>query len=161
VVSDHFEELGRPSRLLHGGFGLLTVGNLRKPRWWALVLAERLGTELVELELAGDGAGGLVDGWATRQEDGSVDVLLWNGTLNQRQASGDPLLGREVRLRVEGLAEGSYGAAWARIDDTHSNLLRDWRRNGDGRPRTSGRSCGAGTGSTRRSSARSTPAPAR
>jgi xylan 1,4-beta-xylosidase len=131
VVSDHFEELGRPPRLLHGGFGLLTVGNLRKPRWWALVLAEQLGTELVELELAGDGAGSLVDGWATRKEDGSVEVLLWNGTLNQRQASGDPLLGREVRLRVEGLAEGRYTGTRARIDDGHSNLLRDWRREGD------------------------------
>ncbi len=32
VVSHHFEELGRAPRLLHGGFGLLTVGNLRKPR---------------------------------------------------------------------------------------------------------------------------------
>jgi xylan 1,4-beta-xylosidase len=131
VVSDHFEELGRPSGLLHGGFGLLTVGNLRKPRWWALVLAERLGTELVELELAGDGAGSLVDGWATRKEDGSVEVLLWNGTLNQRQASGDPLLGREIRVRVEGLAGARYGLSLARIDDAHSNLLRDWRRSGD------------------------------
>ena len=25
VVSDHFEELGRPPALLHGGFGLMTV----------------------------------------------------------------------------------------------------------------------------------------
>jgi len=130
VVSDHFEELGRPSALLHGGFGLLTVGNLRKPRWWALVLAEQLGTRLVELELDGDAAGALVDGWATGKADGSVDVLLWNGTLNQRQASGDPLLGREVRLRVEGLGGGRYDARLARIDDSHSNLFRDWRRDG-------------------------------
>ena len=36
VASDHFEELGRPPRLLHGGFGLLTVGNLAKPKYWAL-----------------------------------------------------------------------------------------------------------------------------
>ena len=43
VVSDHFEELGRPPALLHGGFGLLTVGGLRKPRWWALALAQQLG----------------------------------------------------------------------------------------------------------------------
>ena len=28
VASDHFEELGRPPRLLHGGFGLQTVGGL-------------------------------------------------------------------------------------------------------------------------------------
>jgi xylan 1,4-beta-xylosidase len=128
VVSDHFEELGRPSALLHGGFGLLTVGNLRKPRWWALVLAEQLGTRLVELALEGDGAEALVDGWATRKDDGSVDVLLWNATLNQRQSSGDPLLGRDVRLRVEGLADGAYAGTLARIDDGHSNLLRDWRR---------------------------------
>ena len=43
VASDHFEELGRPPRLFHGGFGLLTVGNLRKPRCRALALAARLG----------------------------------------------------------------------------------------------------------------------
>ncbi len=43
VVSDHFEELGRPPALLHGGFGLRTVGELRKPRWWALAMLERLG----------------------------------------------------------------------------------------------------------------------
>ena len=42
TVSDHFEELGRPPRLLHGGFGLLAVGNLRKPRWWGLWMMEQL-----------------------------------------------------------------------------------------------------------------------
>ena len=42
TVSDHFEELGRPPRLLHGGFGLLAVGNLRKPRWWGLWMLEQL-----------------------------------------------------------------------------------------------------------------------
>ena len=36
VASDHFVELGAPQRLFHGGFGLLTVGNLRKPRFWAI-----------------------------------------------------------------------------------------------------------------------------
>ncbi|MGH3102812.1 MAG: GH39 family glycosyl hydrolase, partial [Gaiellaceae bacterium] len=127
VVSDHFEELGRPPCLLHGGFGLLTVGNLRKPRWWALALAEALGDELVELELAGDGAGSLVDGWAALRRDGGLDVLLWNGTLNQAQAEGDRLLDREVRLRVSGLAprEGRR-VVIARIDEEHSNLVRRW-----------------------------------
>ena len=36
VASDHFEELGRPPRLLHGGFGLITVGGIAKPRYHAL-----------------------------------------------------------------------------------------------------------------------------
>lgn len=39
VVSDQFEELGRPDAFPHGGFGLLTIGNLRKPRYLALQLA--------------------------------------------------------------------------------------------------------------------------
>ena len=35
VASDHFVELGESATLFHGGFGLLTIGNLRKPRFWA------------------------------------------------------------------------------------------------------------------------------
>ena len=41
---------------LAGGFGLLTVGNLRKPRFWACKLLERLGPEELRGELDGDGA---------------------------------------------------------------------------------------------------------
>ena len=51
VVSDHFEELGRPPALLHGGFGLRTVGELRKPRWWALAMLERLGSRRLAVSL--------------------------------------------------------------------------------------------------------------
>ena len=124
VVSDHFEELGRPPALLHGGFGLLTVGNLRKPRWWALALAEQLGDDLLPLSLSGDGAGTLVDGWAARGPDGSIDVLLWNATLDQSKASGEALLDRTVT--ITGLPKGH--ATLARVDEQHSNLARHWRR---------------------------------
>jgi xylan 1,4-beta-xylosidase len=122
VVSDHFEELGRPPALLHGGFGLLTVGNLRKPRWWALALAQQLGDELLPLTLEGDGAGTLVDGWAARGPDGAIDVLLWNATLDQTKAGGDPLLDRTVT--ITGLPAGH--ATLARVDATHSNLAAHW-----------------------------------
>jgi xylan 1,4-beta-xylosidase len=122
VVSDHFEELGRPPALLHGGFGLLTVGNLRKPRWWALALAEELGDELVELDLRGDGAGSLVDGWAARRVNDGLDLLLWNGTLDQTKTAGDALLDRELRIAVSGLRQGAYNVSLARIDEEHSNL---------------------------------------
>jgi xylan 1,4-beta-xylosidase len=131
VVSDHFEELGRPPRLLHGGFGLLSVGNLRKPRWWALALAQELGTDLVELRLDGDGAGGLVDGWATRAEDGTVSVLLWNGTLNQRQSTGAPRLDRDVEVRVEGLEPSKYAVSLARVERERSNVLQTWSGGAD------------------------------
>ena len=75
VISDHFEELGRPPRLFHDGFGLLSVGNLRKPRYWAVHLAAHQGDHVLASSLDGDAAGVLVQAWATRHDDGTVDVL--------------------------------------------------------------------------------------
>ena len=126
VISDHFEELGRVPRLLHGGFGLLTVGNLRKPRYWAIFLAESLGTDLVQLDLQGDGAGSLVDGWASRKPDGSIDILVWNGTLDQSKVKGDPLLDRRIEVRIEQLAEPGYRCFLAHVDAVHSNIATHW-----------------------------------
>jgi xylan 1,4-beta-xylosidase len=122
VVSDHFEELGRPPRLFHNGFGLLTVGNLRKPRFWALYLAAQLGDAVLQTWLEGDGAAVLVDAWATRAEDGTVDVLVWNGTINAALAGGDARLDRRVRLQVSGLPATSHQVWSARVDEHHSNI---------------------------------------
>ncbi len=124
VVSDHFEELGRPPRLLHGGFGLLTVGNLRKPRYFALALAERLGTEELPVALAGDVAG--VEAWAARQEDGTVGVLVWNGTLNHSQAAGSAELARRVNLDLSVPPAGPYELRHLRIDAEHSDIGAVW-----------------------------------
>ncbi len=126
VISDHFEELGRATRLFHGGFGLLSIGNLRKPRYWAIALAESLGTELVQCDLQGDGAGSLVDAWASRKADGSIHILAWNGTLDQSKAQGDPLLDRRLALRIEQLTERAYHCVLARIDSIHSNITTHW-----------------------------------
>ncbi len=82
VASDHFEELGRPPELFHGGFGLLSVGNLRKPRYWAMALLGRLGRSRLPVSVRGDGAGGLVEALAARHDDGRIGVLAWNVTLD-------------------------------------------------------------------------------
>jgi xylan 1,4-beta-xylosidase len=103
VASDHFEELGPPPRLLHGGFGLLTVGNLPKPRFHALRLLSRLGEREIPVRADGDGAGSLVEAWASRATDGRIAVLLWNLTLDQAKASGDPALTRRVGLTLLGV----------------------------------------------------------
>ncbi|MEO8897704.1 MAG: xylan 1,4-beta-xylosidase [Candidatus Dormibacter sp.] len=124
VVSDHFEELGWPQRLFHNGFGLLTVGNLRKPRFWAQRMASELGDEVLAVQLRGDGAGGLIDAWATRASDGRVDLLVWNGTPNAAEHRGNPVLERTVRLRVAGLGNRTYHARLALIDEQHSNIAR-------------------------------------
>jgi xylan 1,4-beta-xylosidase len=126
VASDHFEELGKPPRLFHGGFGLLSLGNLRKPRWWALAMLERLGDEVIGCRRDGDGAGALVDAWATRDADGRVALVVWNGTLDQSKAGGAPLLDREIALSIEGLAAGTYTVRHHRLDADHSNILATW-----------------------------------
>ena len=122
VVSDHFEELGRPPRLLHGGFGLLTVGNLRKPRWHAVSMAHELGDELLTTTLTGDGAQTLVDAWAARDTSGRVDVLVWNIAPDARTYQGRDDLAREVTVRVDGLTGSSYAVEVARVDNAHSSL---------------------------------------
>jgi xylan 1,4-beta-xylosidase len=127
VASDHFEELGRPQRLGHGGFGLLTVGNLRKPRWWALALLDRLGDEQVAAAASGDGGGGLVSALAARRGDGELGVLVWNSSLDQSRIPADPLLARDVTVRVDGLAAGSVSVTHWRVDEEHSNVFAAWR----------------------------------
>ena len=124
VVSDHFEELGRPPRLFHNGFGLLSVGNLAKPRYWAAKLAAELPDEVVSLTLEGDGAGSLVDGWAARSETGGLDVLVWNATPNADHFRGVPELQRKIDLLISGLAPGTYRVDVARIDEENSNICR-------------------------------------
>lgn len=124
VASDHFEELGRPASLFHGGFGLLTVGNLRKPRFWALTLLSRLGDHELHTEVDGDRAG--VRSWAAADDTGRVGLLVWNGTINQAQAGGATELNRSITLFVEGLPSGEYELRHHRIDDSHSNIRGVW-----------------------------------
>jgi xylan 1,4-beta-xylosidase len=133
VASDQFVELETPERLLHGGFGLLTIGGLRKPRFWAIALLERLGEHELASEVTGDGGGSLVEAWASRDaevEDGvggdRVAVAIWNGTLDQSKTAGDDALGRRVTLEIRGLAPGQYTAEHHRVDHGHSNIARVW-----------------------------------
>jgi xylan 1,4-beta-xylosidase len=130
VISDHFEELGRPPRLLHGGFGLLTVGNLRKPRYWALRMLEMLGPERLRVDLTGDGAESLVQALATSGAAGEVQVLVWNGTLDQTKQDGAPLLDRPIRLRLLDLKAPHYRIDHWRLDAQHSNIVKTWRELG-------------------------------
>jgi xylan 1,4-beta-xylosidase len=129
VVSDHFEELGRPPALLHGGFGTRTVGELRKPRWWALALLERLPETRLGVSLTGDGAGSLVEALSSRSSSGEIGVLVWNLTLDQTKASGSADLARPVTVAITGLEAGaSYVVHHDRVDDDHSDIAAVWGR---------------------------------
>ena len=132
VASDHFEELGAPPELFHGGFGLLSVGNLRKPRYWALRLLAGLGRHRLRVQLRGDGAGGLVQALAARHDDGRTGILVWNGTLDQGKIAGDARLDREILLRVLAPPGASYTVRHYRIDAEHSNIVPAWEKLRDG-----------------------------
>jgi xylan 1,4-beta-xylosidase len=134
VASDHFEELGRPPQLFHGGFGLLSVGNLRKPRYWAMALLAGLGRSRLAVDVRGDGAGGLVQALAARHDDGRIGILAWNVTLDQGKIAGEPLLDRLVRLRVAVPPGVSYTVRHYRIDEGHSNIVPAWERMRGGAP---------------------------
>ncbi|MEV7626517.1 xylan 1,4-beta-xylosidase [Actinoplanes sp. NPDC089786] len=129
VISDHFEELGRPERLMHGGFGLLTVGNLAKPKYWALRLLDRLGDVELLVAVTGDGAGSLVEAWATRSA-GGIAALVWNGTLDQSKAGGAAGLDRLVRLSAP--ATGDQVVRIWRVDARHGDVAARWAALGGG-----------------------------
>jgi xylan 1,4-beta-xylosidase len=134
TISDHFEELGRASELLHGGFGLLGIGNLRKPRWWALWMLEQLGSQRLATSVDGDGAGDMVNAIASFDDRGRVAIVAWNGTVDVSKSGGDPLLDRAVSLTVNGLTAREYHLRHRRLDEQHSNVNAAWDRIAAGRP---------------------------
>ena len=134
TVSDHFEELGRGVELLHGGFGLLTVGNLRKPRWWALWMLEQLADQQLEVQVDGDGAGDMVNAVASVDENGRIVAVVWNGTVDVTKSAGEPSLDRHVSVSIAGLERLTYAVRHRRLDEDHSNINRAWGAMAGGRP---------------------------
>jgi xylan 1,4-beta-xylosidase len=61
-----------------------------------------------------------------------VDVLVWNGTLDQSKIDGAPELDRTVTVDVSGLDPGTYTVLSSRIDEHHGNIGRVWRALGGG-----------------------------
>jgi xylan 1,4-beta-xylosidase len=133
TASDYFEEQGNPKTFFHGGFGMIGLNGIRKPRYWASYLLHQLGTHQVALQGDGDGFGEIVTGWATRDDDGGVRILLTNVTYDQNDAGGNPLLDRHVSLSIAGLApRRTFRFQHFRVDNQHSNVYGAW--NNMGRP---------------------------
>ncbi len=90
VVSDHFEELGRPPRA--------AARRLRAAHRRRAAQAPVVGPRPVRAarrraapgRFDGDGGGSLVEAMATRDDGGAVSVLAWNMTLDQSKAAGRP-----------------------------------------------------------------------
>jgi xylan 1,4-beta-xylosidase len=131
TASDYMGEHGDPARFFHGGFGLIGLDGIRKSRYWAYYLLHQLGTEQLQLSGEGDGFDTLVKGWATRNDDGSVRILLSNAVDDQANAAGKSSLDRQVSLNVTGLGRGlNYRLQHYRVDNIHSNVYGVWKKMG-------------------------------
>ena len=68
TFSDMFEEIGVPTALFHGGFGLLTHRQIKKPTYHLYAFMARMGKDVLA---RGE------DHLVTRDADGRVTVLAW------------------------------------------------------------------------------------
>jgi xylan 1,4-beta-xylosidase len=89
-------------------------------------MLQLLGQQRVATSVRGDGAGSLVEALATTDPDGMLQVLVWNGTLDQTKADGEALLGRKVTVRLRGMRPGRYRQEHLRVDAVHSNVAANW-----------------------------------
>jgi xylan 1,4-beta-xylosidase len=96
-------------------------------------MLEQLRPLRVGVTVEGDGAGDMVNAVGSCDDDGSLAIVIWNGTVDVSKAAGDPVLDRHVELAIRGLPADSYEVRHRRIDETHSNVTARWARLGEGR----------------------------
>ncbi|MET7516582.1 xylan 1,4-beta-xylosidase [Streptomyces sp. NPDC005480] len=117
TFSDMFEEVGVPTALFHGGFGLLTHRQVRKPTYHLYAFMARMGRDVLA---RGD------DHLVTRHPDGRVTVLAW-------APPGTDL--HTLRLSVP-VGDAERGAVFLRrssVDEERGNAYTAWRRMGSPR----------------------------
>jgi xylan 1,4-beta-xylosidase len=116
TFSDVFEETGVPTSLFHGGFGLLTHRQVKKPTYHLYAFMARMGEEVLA---RGD------DHLVTRHADGRVAVLAWAPV----DVTGrDPVSGHALRLSVPLASQGSASAYLARssVSEESGNAWSAW-----------------------------------
>ncbi|MDG6107857.1 xylan 1,4-beta-xylosidase [Dactylosporangium aurantiacum] len=124
TFSDVFEENGIPVSLFHGGFGLLTHRQIRKPTFHLYAFLARMGDEVLA---RGE------DHLVTRDGDGRVTVLAWAPVDHTGLAA--PVTGHRVRLSVPVGPPGTGTAYVARssVSEEAGNVWAAWRDMGSPR----------------------------
>jgi xylan 1,4-beta-xylosidase len=120
TFSDIFEENYFPSVPFHGGFGLLTLHGIPKPTYRAFELLHRLGRE----RLLVDGMHNTVDAWVVRGS-GRIEIVLTNHALPRHAIERE-----RARITLVQAPEPRR-ATLERIDETHANPRRLWRKLGE------------------------------
>jgi xylan 1,4-beta-xylosidase len=127
---DVFEEVGIPTSPLHGGFGLLTHRQVKKPTYHLYAFLARMGDQVLAR-----GADHLV----TRDTDGRVAVLAWAPV--DHTGTTPPVDGHQVRLSIPlgpptatGPTTGSAYLRRSSVSEEAGNVLAAWGEMG--RPRS-------------------------
>lgn len=120
TFSDMFEEVGVPTSLFHGGFGLLTHRQIKKPTFHLYAFMARMGPDVLS---RGD------QHLVTRHTDGRVTILAW--------APVDPtgetqLEGGEVHLSIPVEGEEVF-VRRSRVNEEEGNAYAVWREMGSPR----------------------------
>jgi xylan 1,4-beta-xylosidase len=127
TFSDTFEEAGVPDSLFHGGFGLLTHRQIKKPTYHLYAFMARMGEYVLSRG---------PDHLVTRDAAGRIAVLAWapvDVTLAGHEPAGD---GHVVRLSVPLGSPASSSAFVQRssVSEEVGNAWVAWRQMG--RPRS-------------------------
>jgi xylan 1,4-beta-xylosidase len=124
--SDVFEEQGIVRNPFYGGFGLIAANRIPKPAFNAFAMLHKLGDK--RLVVGSDSA------LATRRDDGSVVIALWNyappvgntASYTPGEPAGAP---KHFSLDVRHLPAGAHATVW-RLDATHGNAVAAFDRMG-------------------------------
>lgn len=119
TFSDVFEENGPARQPLNGGFGLMAVGGIKKPTFYAFSLLHKLG----ETRIANASENVIV----TRRADKSMAIAVWNLVPPDQPGSQKtfdlefPGVSKNERVIVSRVDQdhGNTRAAFARIGNPH------------------------------------------
>jgi xylan 1,4-beta-xylosidase len=116
TFSDVFEETGIPTALFHGGFGLLTHRQVRKPTYHLYAFMARMG----EQQLA-------------RGADHLVTVLAWAPVDTTGRTPGPDRHTLRLSLPVGTAPRGEAFVRRSRVDEERGNAYTAWRHMGSPR----------------------------
>ena len=117
---DVFEEENVPTALFHGGFGLLTHRQIRKPTYHLYSFMSQMGAQVL--------ANG-TDHLVTRHDDGRITILAWQplgGTADGIYGSAAP----EHRLSLSLPLAGEVALLRRRVNEQMGNAWTAWRELG-------------------------------
>ncbi|MGI5429297.1 GH39 family glycosyl hydrolase [Streptomyces sp. CA-179760] len=118
TFSDVFEEAGVPTALFHGGFGLLTHRQVRKPTYHLYAFMARMGPDVLA---RGD------DHLVTRHPEGRVTVLAWAPVDPTGETPGPDRHTLRLSLPVSG---GEVFVRRSSVDEERGNAYTVWRHMG-------------------------------